>query len=73
MNPDNPTYQIRVGMPTPVAPPDHPFEPSGLDFCDHVVLVLDTHTVYCGLSRRYHEARSHPTGVIQPLEPRDPA
>lgn len=73
MSLDSPNYQIRITMPPPDARPDHPFEASGLDFCDHVVLVLEQHTVYCGLSRRYHEPRSYPTGVIMPLEPRDPS
>lgn len=47
-------------------PPDHPFHPSGLNFCDHVVLVLENHTVYCGLRRN-----QHPVKRITIPEPKD--
>ena len=63
-SPDKPTWQISQRMMPPGdVPPDHPFQRTELDFCDHVVFRLESGSpVYCGLKRTQHpiEVRSTP-------------
>jgi hypothetical protein len=58
----------------PNEPPDHPFEQERRDLCGQELFRLETgYVVRCGRRLLEHAPRSHPKGVIMPLEPRDPS
>lgn len=61
-------------LPEPDELPDHGFEQVRRDLCGHELFRLETgYVVRCGRRLVEHAPRSHPKGVIMPLEPRDPS